>query len=472
MTCEVFLSEEIVYCKIKQEIRFNPFRREIESPKRVKVTNVHCDLNENSGVTYNHIGKNISELYDFHDEETIAKKIAIKSELYKNYINSRVTNISIPQEFLELSFKNTEWQLLLNGFDYKFPRVNSLNITDSGIVVMDKKNLKQFDKYLITANFKNNMLMSIPRDLFHYNSNLRYCDFSDNPLSNIPFDPYLNYGLHASHGISFDFKNVECVEIMSRPYLYLKSEPVDCNNLASVIHYDDLEYHLTKESVEASLICSVQSLCSCDDKMSDNNELDFNCTVKSGIYNCNMTIDISKTYVSKSKFKTKIENKEKENNDESMFGQTINLLKDEKTLDSGSKNSNESIRRVERICSKPLNALNRVSLAFYNNHIIYIPAYIVITIDHAIHSLDIINSGLVTINEFDMKQFGKDLTLVNFALNALQVIGKNTFRHNINLQSVRLDRNPLIYVDSHHLIGSSVNFELKVIIHSCGKSES
>lgn len=305
------------------------------------------------------------------------------SEIFNSEKNSN--------KLFEISLENGDLQLLPNGFEMIFPHINSLNITKSGLALLRKQNLKQFGKHLKVANFSGNFLTSLTVDLFQYNENILQCDFSDNYLAHID-----SFFLEQKK-IHFNFNKTACFA-ESKGII----NPNDCIFKGAVLIYKDFEFHMRREFEEIEMFCSVSNSCSNYCKNED-------CHVS---YNCSMTKNVNpRTFVSKNK--TQISNVNNHHND-------------------GECKLNSS----------------KVTLEFINNHIEFIPEKIVETIAiENIETFKIIRSDLVSINELDMKQFGRSLIYADFSYNVLLSLGKNVFKHNPNLKTVYFKGNTLYYID-------------------------
>lgn len=348
----------------------------IEKEYLIKV--VKCNLNENSGFPYNYFGFNISDAYNF--------------TVYSKSLNSENSS----NNFIELSLENGELQMLPDGFDMFFPHISSLNITNSGLAILYKQNLKQFGKYLKMANFSRNFLTTLTGDIFQYNENIMQCDFSNNFLAHIDSNFLVQPKIH------FNFNKTDCYDASKGTM-----NPNDCNMEGSIVNYTNFEFFMRREFVKVDMICSVDNSCSNDCKYE-------NCSL---IYNCNTTkITNPRTFFSK------------------LNTQILNLNKVGRFID-GKCNLNSS----------------KVTLEFINNFIEFIPEKVAQVIKN-IETFKIIRSNLAFLNEVDMKQFGSKLVYADFSYNILLTLSNNTFKHNTNLLTVTLKGNSIYYVDLKYYV--------------------
>lgn len=332
---------------------------------------------------------------------------------FSDYLNQeRIIYVYHPsvKKVFEICFIYGDWQLMPSGLDLIFPNLNSLNITHGGLLILDKVDMRQFGENLYAANFSNNLLTFLSDELFKYNENLEHCDFSSNPLLHIPDDFLISPALL--------LEDVYCLK-------YSKLNSSSCKNPESVILYADLEYHLKKQHENIELKCFVGY--NCDTEIWD----DIRKTEETIIYSCNMTVENSRTKVS---------------------GEMLNL----------------TIYKPYIKC----NATKiETSFMLHNNFIRYIPEKISDVIKHEITSIEIVHSGLISISEFNMKQFGNKLSLALFTKNKIEAIGRNTFKHNNNLMQVDLKENPILFVDSKYVLRPKPNILTNKIFrgYRCGE---
>lgn len=325
-----------------------------------------------------------------------------------------IVKLRISSKFIE----NCDWPLLLNGFNETFMPLNSFNVTNCGLVVLDKLNLWQFREHLIVANFKNNLLTYIMEDLFEYNNNLTYCDFSDNPLAHIP-----DYDVTWSDKIRLVFNNVECDGTTSSPQN--KTHVSNCKKPTIVLDYENLEENLRKKPDETYLLCSSLTFCINNEK-ENHNENAINTALNSKTIFCYMNVVLPRTVISICKVMNSALNDTYGDCDEPSLKNTLNI----------NNILNHRDFKVEYI---PENFVYFVSSLFKS---------IKIT------SFKLVNKTLRSINEYDMIQFGDDIQDIDFSYNLLKVIKKNVFEHNRNLQTVNLEGNPIIFIDSSNFVSS------------------
>lgn len=130
---EEFLAKENVQCttserkRLKYEyvnsiFRYNDFGlKQIEEMRKA----VQCNFHENSGFTFNMIGKSLSDLitFSFQNSENFSD-----TPMTENTLNNFISRNESDFPLFEVSFINAQWQLLPNGFDLVFPNLNLLNL--------------------------------------------------------------------------------------------------------------------------------------------------------------------------------------------------------------------------------------------------------------------------------------------------------------------------------------------------------
>lgn len=443
--CDELFKQEKVVCAVYKENRTryewefdgtfktdeDGFETKIMTPMKqiVNAQVIKCNLYENSGLTYNQIGKNLTELYDLYGNRSDYGKLINMNLLYSSIVNYIYDDSHPP--FFEVSFENAEWQLLPNEFDIVFRQLNSLNVTNCGLAILDKQNLKQFGKYLKAANFSGNLLTFIMGDLFEFNVNLKYCDFSDNPISHIA-DHYFDQQVLVAKNLSYDFNNVDCMSQQLtnfNNYAFAQHfKPINCTNTASVINYVDLEYHLTKEPEEKGLSCSANIRCIHSATYNKGKPtINYHITE---YYTCDMKVLNPRTIVAKK----------------------VNLTQSGDMACDG----------------KPF----RNSLTFFQiNQLEFIPQGMLSALEREFSTFNILQCKLASVNEFNMRQFGESLMFVDFSANNLEVIGKNVFKHNGNLETVNLAGNPIVFVDPMFLMENTYrHIEFNESRYRCGKT--
>lgn len=329
--------------------------------------------------------------------------------------------------FSEISIENAEWQLMPGGFEDFFSKINSLNITKCGLLTLDKRNFYQFHENLQAVNFSGNLLTFIMADLFVHNEKLKYCDFSENPLMHIAHS-YLNREFLRLNGMNIKFENIDCIINVSTSqldnYEFSENDRNVCFNPAFVFSYANLEFNLKKSPNPIEIQCSADCSCLNNKKaVSNQNETDNDIQV----ILCNMTVHDPRSIVAvKEKFSYK---------DES--GQF-----------------------------KP------ITLEFFEKIIEYVPANIANVFENKIQTLKIISCQLTSINELDMGPFGDDIIHADFSYNSIRAIGKNLFRHNRHLRSVRLLGNPIFFVDLNYVLSNfhKKSRNSKSLLFLCGKT--
>lgn len=262
-----------------------------------EVRTVECDFDKNSGYTYNLIGRKFSSLYNLYEKRN-ASKIKIYQDSLRDYFNGCVDENC----HVEVAFFNCDWQLLPSEFDTISSRISSINVTNCELAIVDKVNLMQLGDNLRAANFSNNNLMFITKDLFTYNKNLKYCDFSDNPLKHIDAF-YFDQETLLVAMIEFNFEHVNCIDNITSEAEEIRSSSynsINCTNPSFVINYTSLEYHLTRQPEETILSCSIENSCiNFSQKKSRFSPRIFYNKMYT-LYDCKMEVSYARTLVSKS----------------------------------------------------------------------------------------------------------------------------------------------------------------------------
>lgn len=381
----------------------------------IEVQIIKCNFFASSGLTYNYIGRNISDFYKFYKKSselevtTEAKELEVFSFISHNNLDDETS-----LRLFEISFEDGDLQLLPNGINFTFLEVNSLNITNCGLSLLDKENLKQFGQHLKAANFSHNLLTFVTADLFNYNENLKFCDFNFNPILYIA-EIYFDIKFMRENEISFNVRELRCSDNLTDYTLSTSSYnskfsfySINCSNSENVFNYTDLEKNLRRKAEAAEIFCRIHSYCMNFIEMDVNGEwLRDN---PNPVAKCNMTVLNPQTYVLKTK--------------DFVFKQH----------------------------NGKCNETSYVNLEFIDGIIKYIPMKLVGVFEVKIETMKIINSGLLSINEHDMKQFGDDLKFLDFSFNKLREISRNVFKHNKHLRGVKLEGNVISYVDPKYLL--------------------
>lgn len=86
-------------------------------------------------------------------------------------------------EALDIVFSRISF--IPDGIKTLMPNLRVIRIRTSGLLSMNKENLRQFGNDLELASFVGNHLTSLDADLFEFNPNLRWISFSNNPIRHI-----------------------------------------------------------------------------------------------------------------------------------------------------------------------------------------------------------------------------------------------------------------------------------------------
>lgn len=93
-----------------------------------------------------------------------------------------ITNLSQLRAF---SIGHAAIKFIPSGIKSKFQNLQALHIYNSGLLAVNKENLKEFGSTLEWIWLDGNLLTSIPADLFEYNMNLRQFVLNANPIRHI-----------------------------------------------------------------------------------------------------------------------------------------------------------------------------------------------------------------------------------------------------------------------------------------------
>lgn len=109
-----------------------------------------------------------------------------------------------------LIIKNMTCHYLPNDMDIHFPNVNHLDITNSGLKVITKNNMKMFPrlKYLY---IRQNPIKTLPSQLFEHNQQLQFINLSDNKIKFIDADVFDVI----SSLISVNLERNDCIDMSS-----------------------------------------------------------------------------------------------------------------------------------------------------------------------------------------------------------------------------------------------------------------
>lgn len=105
---------------------------------------------------------------------------SVSSVLHKN--ESEILDLS---KIEELFINRATVKFIPNRIKSKLTKLKVLWIDRSGLLSVDKENLKQFGDSLEYLSLKKNEIAYIDADLFEYNTNLKYIELSFNPLRHI-----------------------------------------------------------------------------------------------------------------------------------------------------------------------------------------------------------------------------------------------------------------------------------------------
>lgn len=401
----------------------------------IEVQIIKCNFFKSSGFTYNNIGRNISDFYKFYKKND---ELAVTSESNESEVFSFINHVSFDDNsslsLFEISFEDGDLQLLPNGINFTFLEVNSLNITNCGLSVLDKENLKQFGGHLKAANFSNNLLTFITADLFNYNENLKFCDFNFNPILYIA-EIFFDIKFMRENEMDFKVHELRCSDEKIINYLPTAQSynskfsfySINCSNPENVFNYTDLEKNLRRKAEATEIFCTIRSYCKNFVEMDVNGE--WLIDNSNPVAKCNTIVLNPQVFVLKTR--------------------------------------EFAYKQINGNCKESSN----INLEFIDEIMKYIPMKLVEVTMFKVRTMKIINSGLFSINQYDMKQFGDELRFVDFSFNKLKEIGPNVFRYNKHLRGVKLEGNSISYVDSKYLLGDTFTVDRKSnVTYRCGRT--
>lgn len=102
---------------------------------------------------------------------------SVSSVVHKN--GSDVTDL---EQIKVLQINSATVKFIPTGIKNKFINLEALQIYDSGLLSVDKENLRAFGSSLEFISFQKNKIISIDADLFEYNDNLKEINLRINPI--------------------------------------------------------------------------------------------------------------------------------------------------------------------------------------------------------------------------------------------------------------------------------------------------
>lgn len=388
----------------------------------VNFLNIQCELIETSAFTYNDIEKNISDLYDFYQQNLNTSNESETSVNLKSKIH-----VNSSCDAVLLSFRNCDFQMLPNGFDQTFTsRITQLEIINCKLTVLDKQNLKQFGYILKSINFSNNFLTFIDKDLFKFSRNILRLDFSGNPLLHIAdFVQNIKIYLTDEDGCENLFANIECVKKADTDFMFKSSLSVSlckdfyatyCSNPSKIIDFNDLQSNLQIPKKEIKVECYAETK-------------GLNTDIKT-VARCALTSVTPRTVIHRENVRF-YDYLDDDNIKISTFMPQFSIANNTLIIESAPHN-------------------------YSNEYIKYIPEGLINIIDEKITVLNIVSNQLLAIKGDDLKYL-TDLEFCDFFENKIQVVHKNAFKTNSHLTKVNLASNPLKYIDPELVIVTSVS---------------
>lgn len=96
-------------------------------------------------------------------------------------------------KMLRIETGNPTVKFIPTGIKKKFPDLFAIKIAKSGLLHLEREDMRQFGSSLIYANFMANLLTALEGDLFEFNSNLKRISFKGNPLQYISATLFENF---------------------------------------------------------------------------------------------------------------------------------------------------------------------------------------------------------------------------------------------------------------------------------------
>lgn len=84
-----------------------------------------------------------------------------------------------------LWYLNVRMNTIPERINKSLPRLKAFSVNGAGLLLVEKRHLRQFGNKLIYISFFNNSLTAIESDLFEYNKDLQLVNFDKNPLTYI-----------------------------------------------------------------------------------------------------------------------------------------------------------------------------------------------------------------------------------------------------------------------------------------------
>lgn len=104
------------------------------------------------------------------------------SSVVRSDNNQTVNNII---QIEGLWYQNVQMNTIPERINKTLPRLKAFAVNGAGLLLVEKRHLRQFGMRLIYVSFFNNSLTALESDLFEYNRDLQLVNFDRNPLTYI-----------------------------------------------------------------------------------------------------------------------------------------------------------------------------------------------------------------------------------------------------------------------------------------------
>lgn len=152
------------------------------SVHKVEITCQDIDTNEWS----------VGELLTFYTDPSMTSTVYRSSISSVKYNNGSEVEMNYLAQIEALWISTAKVIFFPTGIVSKFPNLKLLAVTNSGLMSVNKENLKAFGIKLEELDLSDNNITSIDADLFEYNPNLKYISLYSLPLRYIEPEFFLN----------------------------------------------------------------------------------------------------------------------------------------------------------------------------------------------------------------------------------------------------------------------------------------
>lgn len=110
-------------------------------------------------------------------------------------VDSKGYSLGKSSKIQGLWIKNAKVNFIPGNIKNFCPLLRALSVENSGLLTLDKEDMRQFGSDLIQISFFDNSIRALKGDLFEFNNNLKYVDFSSNPIEFIDAHIFDNFGV-------------------------------------------------------------------------------------------------------------------------------------------------------------------------------------------------------------------------------------------------------------------------------------